>query len=64
MSKKSKYQIWAIYSEEEQPVGLSWAKTESGAKRIHEEQTGRSRYTVHAEPITFAKQHFAFHCDT
>jgi hypothetical protein len=57
---KSEYKIWIVYGEEETPLGLAYAKTSGGAKKIYEARTGYSRACIHVEPAFFNKQYCRF----
>lgn len=60
MSTKNKNKIWVIYGEEQLPLGLAVAKTESGAKLVYEKRTDSTRDGIHVEEIAFEKQFFRF----
>jgi hypothetical protein len=57
---KNKVKIWAVYSEEETPIGMVLAKTAGGAKKRYEERTGYSRHLIHVEKVEFRKNCFLF----
>lgn len=59
-NKKEAYFLWAIYGEEEQPVGITRAKTMGGALKVYEDRTGLSRYGLHAQKMMFKNNCFKF----
>lgn len=54
--------LWAIYSDEEQPIALTLAKTVGGAMKRFEDKTGRNRVEIHVEQVVFEKGFFSFLC--
>lgn len=61
---RKKFKVWALFSEEEKPLGLFVAKTEGGAYSKYEKKTGRTRYGLHAEQVNFEEGCFLFVCST
>ena len=54
------YKLWVILSEEEKPIGLTYAKTSGGAFAQYEEKTGNTRVGLHATIVSFHKNYYSF----
>jgi hypothetical protein len=64
MADKKKIKLWAIMGEEESPRALTLAKTRGGALKKYEEYSGRTRYGLHVEEVTFGDGCFVFSSST
>ena len=61
---KKKFKLWAIFSEEEKPIAVSYAKTRGGALRNYEQRSGHTRFGLHVEEMDFEKGCFLYICST
>ena len=52
--------LWAVFAEEARPLCLVLAKTEGGAKRKYEINTGRSREGIYVEQVDFEQGYYGF----
>lgn len=58
--KEPRYKLWAIYNQEGMAVGLAYTRTEGGAKKKWETETGGDRGDIYVETIELDNGFFPF----
>lgn len=58
--KQPRYKLWAVYDQEGKALALATARTEGGAKKKWEDNTGGDRSEIYVEVVDLNKGYFPF----